>query len=339
MEHRSDASSHDQVSELMSALAPGPADRPDAARALRQFNAHIEQQPEGAITMFGFRLNRRMQQITAVLGVIVVLAGLLAVPQVRALASNFLSIFRVEKFVLVNVDQQRIEQIQQAMKDNMGFTEKDVTPAVEAKKVGSVAEAAALAGFQPLTTDQYGAVAEVEVSSASQRVITPNVAEIRKVYQALNLDPSLIPDNIDGKPFDVSIKQGIAIKYAGNGDAGAIQFGQIPSPEVNVPDGVDMKQLGKAMLMLLGMNEQQATSMSDSIDWATTLVVPIPTGTTDVQEVTVRGTKGLLYNDGGDAKGSDGSGGATVVWQENGYVMVVHGASPTAVVTFAENLK
>jgi len=332
MEHPPQEHHNDQVSQALSALAPGPLDRPDPARALRAFKSRIERRDE--ITMFGITLTKNMKRAAAILGAVALLAGLLAVPQVQALASEFLSIFRVEKFVLINVDEARMEQIAAAMEDHMGFDEEDKTPPVEPQDVGSVGEAAGLAGFSPLTTDQHGAVTGVQVSSASEKTFTPNVEDIRAVYEALDLDPKLIPDNIDGQPFDVAIAPGIAVTYAGSGGSGELVFAQTPSPTVNVPDGADMKQLGKAMLMLLGMNEQQATEMSDSIDWATTLVVPVPLGTEAVQEVNVRGAKGLMF------EGHEEDDKVTMlVWQENGYVMVVGGRSATDVTNFAESLK
>ena len=278
--------------------------------------------------MLGHLLNGKAKRAAVGISAVLVLAGLLAVPQVRALASEFLSIFRVEQFVLVSVDEARLERIREAMKNNMGFEEGDENPPIEPTVVGSVAEAASLAGFNPLTSDLE--VELVQVSAASSETFTPNVDEIRAVYSALDLDPNLIPDNIDGQPFDVSFNPGIGIEYEGE-----FYTGQMLNPTVNVPDGVDMKVLGKAWLMLLGMSEAEATTMSESIDWATTLVMPIPSGDTTVQEVTVRGKMGLLMVS--EDEGPDHM--AVVVWQENGYIVIASGRSSVEVLAFAEGLK
>ena len=281
--------------------------------------------------MFGLLLNGKAKRAAVVISAALVMAGLLAVPQVRALASEFLSIFRVETFVLVDVSEERLARIREAMKNNMGFEEGDETPPVEPTVVGSVAEAASLAGFNPLTSSLE--VEQVQVSEASTKSFTADVEEIRAVYSALDLDPNLIPDNIDGQPFEVSFNLGIGIEYAGE-----FYTGQMVNPTVNVPDGVDMKVLGKAWLMLLGMSESEATAMSESIDWATTLVMPIPSGDTTVREVTVRGVKGLLMESEGDTDGN-GSDSAFVVWQENGYIVIASGPNATEVLAFVNSLK
>ena len=48
------------------------------------------------------------------------------------------------------------------------------------------------------------------------------------------------------------------------------------------------------MLQLMGMSPEEAARLSESIDWTTTMVVPIPTDLANVQEVDVDGSTGLL---------------------------------------------
>jgi hypothetical protein len=76
---------------------------------------------------------------------------------------------------------------------------------------------------------------------------------------------------------------------------------QMPSPQVNAPEGLDLNTLGQAYLQLLGMSPDEAAQFSQNIDWATTLVVPIPMYEATYQAVDVDGVKGtlILGNDQG----------------------------------------
>ena len=90
-------------------------------------------------------------------------------------------------------------------------------------------------------------------------------------------------------------------RYTGqyNGDDYEITLAQGISPDVALPDGVDLAELGEAALRLLGMEASQAQALSESIDWSTTLVFPIPTDVDQVRQITIDGTDGLLIGEQG----------------------------------------
>ena len=335
----------EQVSRLLATLAPD--DHPDPRRAFQQFQSRIEFSRRDSITMFGIQLSRKVQRGLAVGLSIAALVGLLAVPQVQAFASGFLSIFRVEKFVLVNVSQARIDQIQKAVGSDSSMGKHVVIKdGGQPVQVATLAAAASKVGFTPLSADaSYGAPTRVEIKGQEIQRFEPDVKAIRSVYTALGLDPSLIPDNIDGKPFDITVPAGVAQTY-GSSDK-SITLAQVPSPTLKAPDGVDAEKLGEAMLQLLGMSPDEAARMSKSIDWTSTLVIPVPQGLDSVQEVTVRGVSGLLYEGGSGPKHKtmpEGQPAAapeysvSLVWQANGYLYAVAGSSPAQVSAFAEGL-
>ena len=61
-----------------------------------------------------------------------------------------------------------------------------------------------------------------------------------------------------------------------------------------MPAGNDLSRLGEIGLRVLGMDSKQARSMARSIDWTSTMVVPVPLDATTFREVTIQGQKGLL---------------------------------------------
>jgi hypothetical protein len=171
----------------------------------------------------------------------------------------------------------------------------------------------------------------------------PDLKSMRQVFTNLNLDPDLIPANVDGQPFDVTSPAGISAVYGAPGKG--FRFVQMPSPTVNVPDGVNMEQLGEAMLQLLGMSPADAAKMSKSIDWTSTLVVPVPANLTTVREVSVRGVTGLLYEGNGGNPAPEANGkpaehySVTLVWQADGYLYAVLANNANRAQAFAQGLK
>ena len=69
---------------------------------------------------------------------------------------------------------------------------------------------------------------------------------------------------------------------------------QFPSPEISAPPGLDIARIGQAFLQVLGMTPEEAAQFSQSVDWTTTLVIPIPRYGTEYQEVLVDGVEGTL---------------------------------------------
>jgi hypothetical protein len=109
------------------------------------------------------------------------------------------------------------------------------------------------------------------------------------------------------------------------------------SPEVHVPEGIDLVELGEIGLQLVGRTPEEAARLSQSIDWGTTLVIPVPTNVASVQEIPVRGTSGYLLRDGRDRRGGNDS---VLFWQENGMLYAVTGnVGGEQLLEVAESLK
>jgi hypothetical protein len=121
-----------------------------------------------------------------------------------------------------------------------------------------------------------------------------------------------------------NIPAGIALTYEYEYyDSEGFSVMQAPSPTVEGPDDVDVQQLGNAMLQLLGMSPQEAERLSASIDWTTTMVLPIPTDVASVREVEVDGATGLAFELRGGGADPDEAGGAALLWQNGGYVYML----------------
>jgi hypothetical protein len=66
------------------------------------------------------------------------------------------------------------------------------------------------------------------------------------------------------------------------------------SPTISAPPELDVAQIGSSFLQLIGMSPEEAALFSETVDWTTTLLIPIPRHSTTYQEVTVDGVDATL---------------------------------------------
>jgi hypothetical protein len=69
---------------------------------------------------------------------------------------------------------------------------------------------------------------------------------------------------------------------------------QMSSPIISAPPGLDIQKIGEAFLQLMGMTAEEAAQFSQTVDWTTTLVIPIPRYATTYREIPVDGVTGTL---------------------------------------------
>jgi hypothetical protein len=71
-------------------------------------------------------------------------------------------------------------------------------------------------------------------------------------------------------------------------------FIQGPMPEVLMPAGVDLAQLGEIGLRVLGMPPDEARAFATSVDWRTTFLVPVPPMATRFRQTLVGANRGIV---------------------------------------------
>jgi hypothetical protein len=95
---------------------------------------------------------------------------------------------------------------------------------------------------------------------------------------------------------------------------------------------LDVQQLGAAYLQFLGMSAEEAQHFAGNIDWASTFVIPLPSGEATYREVPVDGVTGTLIQ--------HGSGQYLLVWIKDGIVYGLSGAGDSSVaVGLADSLQ
>src|SRR5581483_2718132 len=79
--------------------------------------------------------------------------------------------------------------------------------------------------------------------------------------------------------------------------ANCIYLVQAPSPTVSVPPDLNMGEIAEAALELAGMSPAEAHSFCQTVDWSSTLVVPIPRNSSSSETVAVDGVEGTLITE------------------------------------------
>src|SRR5262245_28565035 len=232
-------------------------------------------------------------------------------PTVRAAAREFLDLFRVQRFAAVPVDPDRLARLDEKgmnLKTILGPQLEVLEPPVEPQAVATAQEASSLAGLQvrqPKLLPQKVTAAGVAVGRPGAFRVRLDVEKLRSLADALGVASADVPSAWDGASVEVHVPPVVILKYARSD--GEFVLLQSRGPEVALPEGVDLARLGELGLQLSGMSATEARLFAHTIDWRSTLLVPIPAAGGNFKEVDVRGRKGLMVTSRGTTKAADGS--------------------------------
>jgi len=310
----------------------GPESTPSTARVLASLNHRLGQtrgSKKRMANMSGL-LTHRLRPVLVALALIALVVVAFTLEPVQVAARDFLSIFRVREFAVVPVGPEEREQIREAaelLEQNFFLSEPTVVVEPEETTVSTVEEASAVVGFavrSPSSVPEWlGLLDGIQVSTQGVALLDVDLETARSLFEMLELDPALLPDSLGEEPMEVVLPPMATQTWTYEGRA-TLTFIQVPSPTVDYPDDVDPQALGTAALQLLGMDENEAERLSESIDWTNTLVLPIPTDISSFREVAIDGTSGLLIV---QRYGPDGTHTA-LMWERDGIVYFLGGNLP-----------
>ncbi len=294
-------------------LLPAPVAAPQPHAALARLRAAADQTTRNVPASQGSNVQRskfmpsnsfwsgRSRSLLAALALVVALVSLLALPPLRAAADELLSIFRVQKLMFVPVSRERLDQLSKLNfdKDTLFVTKPTVDQSAPPRTVASAEDAAGAIGGpvgQPSAFPSAPLSSEFTVSSPSKMHFQVNVAAARQLLELMGIDDVSIPDALGAAPIAVDVPAFAQAHYHGANYDMTLYQGR--SPSVALPDGVDLSQLGKAALRLLGMPAADAEIASRTINWNNTLLFPFPKDTDNIRQVTVGGENALLVSGG-----------------------------------------
>jgi hypothetical protein len=294
--------------------------RPEFARELHE-RLRDQEEPERRSAL-------RPALALAAAGLAVV--ALFAFPAVRASALAMLDLFRVRTITAVPFDESRMAKLK-SMGEARGAAifdgEESLKNSGPPEIVSTTQAAGSLAGIDvrtPSTLPNGLTLQKIEVQKETQGSLTVHTAKLRALLDDLDLKDVEIPAGIDGQTISVHLWPAV-IQHFENGGRKA-HLVQAKSPEVGMPPGTDMARLGVIGLRVLGLDAAEARRVASTIDWSSTLVVPVPTNASMFREVTVRGQRGLMVTstsvDPATGRKRDGR---VVMWTEGDRVLALGG--------------
>jgi hypothetical protein len=218
-------------------------------------------------------------------------------PPVQAAAEAFLDLFRVRHFTGVEFDPGRLQTLESSGFDpgEMFGSVEPLTPEPQPVSYATAADASAAAGIRvrvPAWVPQgYTSTGFMGTSEMAAR-ITFNTAGLQALLDALGLADVELPQGLDGQAATVRIPPVVTQTFA-YGDMSLVVI-QARSPDVSFPAGIDLSKLAYAGLRVLGMSRDEAYRMSVTIDWRSTLIVPVPSQAAAYRPINVDGNEGLL---------------------------------------------
>jgi hypothetical protein len=119
-------------------------------------------------------------------------------------------------------------------------------------------------------------------------------------------------------------------------DATCVSLFEIPSPIVSAPQEIDPAQIAQVALQFLGMSANDAASFTQTVDWTSTLVLPVVRGESKYEQVHVNGNEGALLR----AVNQNQSGHFSLMWVDNGIVFALNGTGDdTTAINLASQLQ
>jgi len=331
------------VEERLALLDPGMSiPSPETARA--RFAGRLAAEDKEKPNMFGRIFARPYRPAWAALGVIALLAFALAFQPVRALGQSFLNLFRVQRVQVLTFNPGGLPQQLGSSPALEGVFAEDIH--VEEKgdpqPAASAAEAAQMAGF-PVRLPANREPSFLTVQPGVEATFDVNLERIQAILNEIGRSDVQIPASVDGARVSVDVQPAVLAAF---GDcealrsapqdaddepahrrlAGCTTLMQVPSPAVSAPGELDLPAIGQAFLQVLGMEADEAEKFAANIDWASTLILPIPRYGSEYTEVSVDGVTGnLIYR-----RLEDGASQYMLIWLKDGMVYTVVGSGEGA---------
>lgn len=340
------------VERLRFLSSPTPETGLSASSAWKKFNNEKLAQKETSM----FRKLFASPLIRYGASAALVIALILAFPSTRALAGELLNLFRVQRVTVVQVDFTGLEQLDdqagpdigQLISDSVTVNDEPGDPVSAA----SVEEASQLAGFN-VRAPQDMTPSHISVMDSSSFSLTIDRDKAQALLDEAGRGDLVLPREVDGADVSIMIPSSVSIAYGTCPEpstksetareieresetsasrqelyADCIIFAQIPSPEVSAPASLDLAKLAQIGFEFTGMSTEEAAEFTSTVDWTSTLVVPIPQNATSQQQVAVDGVTGALIertvNDGDDAPRF------ALFWVKDGIIYTIGGLGGAA---------
>ncbi len=291
------------------------------------------------------------------------LLGSLAFAPVRAVASQVLGIFRVQRMQTISISQADLESVGQMFEEGNGevslesLGDVSVEGASTEPSETTIEEAQAMVDFDlktPAGIEGTPTAMVQQPMTAKFKLHVDKVNELLESYGATEL----FSTSMEGKEFSIHMPATVVIAYPdaqqsterGSEDVDAdraaedaatfrdpalgLIVAQSRGPQLNVPPGVNPLEIRNVTLGLPFLPENVRSQLAGVQDWQNTLLIPNVEGMS--REISVAGMPGVIMVPDADAFG-DGSTTpvpsdvpVVVMWNDNGVMRAVGGTGGEA---------
>lgn len=278
---------------------------------------------------------RRWPALAATAGLVAVILVLATHAPARALAQQFLSIFRVQSVQVIRFDPESLdEEGVRLLVDQLQLLDPQIIADEPPSPAADVGEASERAGFAVRAPTHWPMEGETTIEVKGRTVVrVPYTREaLEALFRLAGMDAGALPEGLGDGEVVGTVPAGVLQERVD------LKVLQLLEPQLEYPEGVDARLLGEAALRVLGLPPEDAARMSARIDWTNTLVLPVPTTGTQVREVDVAGVRGILVTGSGEALTAWADDDirpavpsepfATLIWQRDGILTAVSGPYP-----------
>ena len=330
----------EKVAEHFSSLEPPQARHVDSHVAYALLQKRMEQSPQAIETVRPPRFHRLYRSWGAAAAVVGFGALLLAVsPVARGLAQQLLGLLRIQNVAVLTIDsslfssgtsKNQVKLFGQLFDDSTTETREQVSLG----KVATKEEAMDLAGFPVrLPRTRVDPPEMMGVFRGPAFEFSVNSDRLYTFLDALGRPDLELPRQLDGARIAVDIPASVTTTYGGCPSperpdepdwdlSSCLILFQVQAPIVVAMPEFDPGELVVLALQVAGMSEQDARTLTQTVDWRTTLVIPIERGSMDHEEVEVDGVRGVLFWNPASGKIPASHG---LVWLKQGIVYMMKG--------------
>ncbi len=271
--------------------------RAEFARKLRQNLERLEESEDPVMHQ-----PRPMMRYLAYAATLLLVVGAFTLPSVRAGAQAFLDLFRVVHFAPISVRADQMKKFSSGANMDLPKLLGDQVEVLKEpgppRQVATIQEATAATGARIRQAAWLPAGFEqsrIDVMDEHAVRVTLNSATLNQLVEAFGIDDLRVPDSINGQSATLRVYPIVHIGYTRSGDnPRQISLMQGRSPAATMPAGLDLATVAEIGLRVLGMENGEARRFAHSVDWRSTLVVPIPVEAATFRQIDVRGNQGLL---------------------------------------------
>jgi len=328
-----------QTARLLAFLTPAEEPVPFAQKAWGRFSQQLLIKKETSMfkKLFTFPVLRFGS------AALLILALVLAFPSTRALAGELLNLFRVQQVTVIPVDFTGLEQLTGDGALGNQFTEL-ISDSVDMQQepgepvqAASADEASQLAGFT-VRIPSGMTPSQINVTGGAAFSMTLDRTKAQALLEEAGRSDLVLPASVDGAEISVDIPASVSVAFGtcpkpGSGVSGnneqstterrypdCVILAQIPSPSVNAPADLDIEALARIGLEFTGMSPEEAAELTSTVNWTSTLLVPIPRNAAIHEQVSVDGVTGTLIQ-----RPSDESPQFALLWVKDGIIYAISG--------------